>query len=114
MKLSDWFRPSSRAGALFLIAARGGRRGSIARSALITLHSCDVAPGAQIDAPPVLPHPASARAVAVTASAPIAILPRGCRRCVVKGTFISFDEGARALRIAISWILSKRLRETFV
>jgi serine O-acetyltransferase len=57
MPIADWFRPSIRAARLFLIAARGGRRGAFARSMLITLHSCDVSPGAQFDGPPILPHP---------------------------------------------------------
>lgn len=52
-----WLRPSTRASLLFMIAAKGGWRGSVARSLLITLHSCDVAEGAILEGPPILPHP---------------------------------------------------------
>jgi serine O-acetyltransferase len=52
-----FFRPSLRASALFLIAARGGAKGKIARNLLVSLHGCDVSAGAEFDGPPNLPHP---------------------------------------------------------
>lgn len=51
------FHPSERAEALFLIAARGGLRGKIARNLLISFHSCDVSAGAVFEERPLLPHP---------------------------------------------------------
>lgn len=49
--------PGIRAAALMRLAAGGGVLGKIARNVLISLHGCDVSPGAQILGGLRLPHP---------------------------------------------------------
>lgn len=45
------------AGSLFLLAARGGLTGRLARVFLLLLFSCDVSAGAHFEGRPRLPHP---------------------------------------------------------
>ncbi|MFE2774024.1 serine O-acetyltransferase [Microbacterium resistens] len=57
VRLGALAHPSLRAGWLFRLAAGGGRLGRCARNALLSLHACDVSPGARFEGALHLPHP---------------------------------------------------------